>query len=76
MNKQRRAKIRDAINYLDVAFDIIHDVTDGEGYAMDNTPENLQDTERYYQMEEAMDYLSEAADYIASAKESAEAALG
>lgn len=44
--------------------------------ARDNTPENLQETERYEQMEEACDNLEEASEYIDSAIESIAATIG
>lgn len=60
MNKHRRSSIRIAAGYLDMAIDLVRDARDEEQYALDNMPENLQSSERYEAMEEAIDHLEDA----------------
>ena len=50
MNKHRRNKLSEAIGYLDNALQIISDVRDDEQDALDNIPENLQQSDRYSDM--------------------------
>ena len=59
MNKQRRNKLSKAIMHLDSALQIISDVRDDEQEALDNMPENLQTSDRYLEMEEAVDTMDE-----------------
>lgn len=68
MNKQRRASLRSASAHLSMAVDIIRDVRYEEQDAMDNIPENLQSSERYETMEEAVDHLDDALDAIREAE--------
>ena len=70
MNKSRRTKISNAVSKLMEAGEIIDSVLDEEQDAMDNIPENFQESERYSEMEDAVDILSEAADQINEAIES------
>lgn len=71
MNNNRRKVIRAVIKELksnEPDFDAIEsdltDVLDEETEAMENTPESLQDTDRYSIMEESCDLLQEAIDEI------------
>ncbi len=64
MNKHRRNKLSEAIGYLDNALQIISDVRDDEQDALDNIPENLQQSDRYSDMENAVDTMEEAIDDI------------
>lgn len=43
---------------------------------MDNMPENLQGTERFERMEDAVDHLSEALEKLDEAKDHIQAAIG
>ena len=62
MNKKRREKISNAIWSLNIAKDILGEVLPEETEAFENTPENLQESERYYSMEETIDTLDSAID--------------
>ena len=64
MNHQRRNRLREAAQQIDGAVDIIRDVMWEESSAMNNIPENLQGSERYAQMEGAVDTMEETADEL------------
>lgn len=70
MNKQRRIRLRESNTLLAKALQIVNAVKDEEQDALDNFPENLQNSERYTAMENAIDELEEAIDYIEQASES------
>lgn len=57
MNKQRRKIIEDCLGRLMDIKDELDCVRDEEESAKDATPENLQDTDRYYDMENNVDDL-------------------
>lgn len=69
MNNARRDRLKDAIQLLNSATSIVDDVVDKEGDAMDNMPENLQESERFAAMEEAVDLLNDATESIGEAIE-------
>lgn len=52
MNKERRKRIKEAMEALDTAHDILIDVLDEEQEAFDNLPEGIQNGERGEQMSE------------------------
>lgn len=66
MNKPKRQKIREAIKFLELAKEIVEFVAEDEEECLNNFPENLQSSERYYAMEESQSVLSDAADDIES----------
>ncbi len=68
MNKQRRTSLQEASRLFDRATEIISDARDDEQYCLDNLPENLQNSERYENMENAVDYLEDALDRIDEAR--------
>lgn len=70
MNKERRGSLKRASGLLDRAIDIIRDAKSEEQYCLDNLPENLQNSERYENMESVIDSLEDALDKIDDAKES------
>ena len=68
MNRERRRQaaiardtIRRAKDLLVSACGILERTADAEQDALDNTPENFQDTDRYYDSEKAAETLEEAA---------------
>lgn len=67
MNKKRRSSLESAKVLLTSAANIVERVTDQENDCMDNTPENLQETERFEKMEQAASFLEEAMEHIESA---------
>lgn len=74
MNRQRRKKLDEACLYLNRASNIVEQVKDEEQDCMDNIPESLQETDRFYMMDEAVDALQDALDSINEASESIEKA--
>ena len=60
MNKTRKQKIREAIRHIDCGTTILTGVLDQENDTMNNWPENLQNTDRYEQCEDAVDGLETA----------------
>ena len=74
MNKNKRQSLRSAVEYLGKASDIVDDVLQDEEYCLDNMPENLQNSERFENMESAIDHMREASDMISSAVEELEEA--
>ena len=74
MNKKKRAKLDKASSLLGEARDIVGSVRDDEQYDLGNIPENLQDSERYSAMEDAVDALDEAIDNIEQAQKNIEQA--
>lgn len=79
MNKQRYkelGKIIDRANDLRQLVDTIkedlEELRDLEEEAMDNMPENLQETERYYEMGEWVEKLEELMDEAGNASDSLE----
>lgn len=72
MNKRKRALLQKAINALDVASEYINTVIEDEQESLDNMPDNLNESERYSCMEEAIEQLEEAIEHIDDAKENIE----
>ena len=68
MNNQRRSDLRSAITYLDKAISIISDVMFKERLAIENVPENRQETERFSKMEDSMDLMGDAMDNVKEAR--------
>ena len=75
MNNSRRARIREAVSYLEKAGDIVDAVLEEETDAMDNMPENLQSSDRFYTMENAVDNMTDAVSRIGDVAELLESAL-
>lgn len=73
---KRRERLRDALKMLSNAAVIIEAVCDKEQDCMDNYPENFQSTERFEQMESAVDNLNDALEKIDDIKEHIESAIG
>lgn len=59
MNNQRRKRISVALDHIRAACSILEDVLQQERDALENWPENLQGSERYYLTEDAADLLDE-----------------
>lgn len=69
LNAKKRKELDDAISLLDKARSIIESVKDDEAYCLDNTPENLQGSQRYADMEDVVEYLCDAIEDIDNAVE-------
>lgn len=68
MNNKRRELLKSAIVLLDRASNIVSNALDQEQDCLDNMPENLQTSERYENMEAAVDCLEEAVSHLDDAK--------
>ena len=75
VNKKRREKLRAAISLLDRAEALVNEACDQESGALDNYPENLQESERFEKMEDAVDSLNDALESIGEARDRIEAAI-
>ena len=75
MDNKRRSRLREAIGMLSNATTVVEAVCDKEQDCMDNCPENLQGSERYERMEDAVDNLNDALERLEEAKEYIEAAI-
>lgn len=75
MNNKRRVLLRDSIILLDKAYEYITCALEEEQDCLDNIPENLQESDRYEQMESVISNLESAIESIESAKDSVEESL-
>lgn len=72
MDNKRREKLKSALKMIEQAEAIIEVVYDIESDCIDNFPENLQGTERFEKMEDAVENLAEVIEKITDIKESIE----
>lgn len=75
MNNKRREIIRSASRLIDEAREKVSVAYDEESDCLSNMPENLESSDRYIKMENAVDNLEEANDYLDDAMESLDKAL-
>ena len=66
MNSKRRKGLRDACNHLNIAVEVLEDIVSEEQDCLDNTPENLQESEAYADREDMIDGMQDAIDDIKS----------
>lgn len=64
MNRDRRKALAKIIDQAGKLLEDLRAIQEAEEEARDNTPEALQYTERYEQMEQAAEILGEAADTL------------
>lgn len=76
MNKKRREIIRTAVETISQSTSMIEGVLDQEVDALDNWPENLQNTERYIRSEDAVDNLESATSLLKEALPYLEEVIG
>ncbi len=69
MNDSRRKELKRALGMLESAGLLICRAAEEEQDCLDNLPENLQGSERYEKMEEAVSLLESAAEEIESASD-------
>lgn len=69
MNNERRKKLTNALSFLASASDLLSRAVDEEQDCLDNLPENLQGTERYEKMEDAVSLLESAIENIDEASD-------
>lgn len=70
MNKEKRNDLLSAIKLLENAKNVVERVRDKEQDCLDNMPENLEGSERYINMETAIDLMDSAVDAIYEACDS------
>lgn len=75
MNVKRREQLRNAINLMNSARDIVETITDEETDSADNMPENLQTSDKYEKMLSAIENLEDATTHLDDAIENIENAL-
>lgn len=75
MDNKRRDGLKEAMKLLDRVSTMVDRVYDKEQDCVDNYPENLQGTDRFERMEDAVENLSEALEKIDEAKSCIEAAI-
>jgi hypothetical protein len=75
MNKIRRELLRGLIGRLSIVSEELEDLRDGEQEALDNMPENLEGSDRYSLMEDAVDFMDSALDSISAAMDDMNAVL-
>ena len=76
MNNRRRNALRVVVEKLEECYNVVDSISEDEQDSLENTPENLKESDRYYRMEEAADNLEEAAYQIEDAIEHIEMACG
>lgn len=69
MNKYRREKIKNGKTLLAQATELIASARDEEADVLENWPENLQETQRYYDSEESVEILDETVDLLHEAQQ-------
>lgn len=75
MDDRRRGQLRDVLSMLSNAASVVEMVCDKEQDCVDNYPENLQSTERFEKMEDALDNLNDALEKIDDAKSYIQSAI-
>ena len=70
MNKERRTQIKQLTNELEDIKTKLKYISRKEEGILDNTPENLQGTDRYSESENVIDVLDDVVDDLESAIES------
>lgn len=75
MNETKRKSLRDAILHLNRVIFLVEGVCDKEEDALESCPENLQESERYFSMEAAIDHMHDALEDLDAAKEHIESAI-
>ena len=75
MNAARRAILKKAIASIEQAKGYVDQVYDDEYDALSNMPENLESSERYEKMENAVDTLEEIQDDLDDVLEKIEEAM-
>ena len=75
MNQARRNRLSSALDLLGRAESIIDQVCEEERDSVGNMPENLERSDQYAAMEEAVSHLEDAIDDIRSAEGSVNGAM-
>lgn len=70
MNKTRRERLRNITQILESEIADIEAIIEEEEEYMENIPENLQESVRYYDAEDAIDNMNEAVNSISESIDS------
>lgn len=76
MNKKRKEIVRQVWQELNHGATVLEQVLDQETDTMTNWPENLQNTDRYFQCEDAVDDLENASSLLKEALPYLESVVG
>lgn len=76
MNNNRRKKIDEVVSMLETASNLLGQILDEETDCLSNIPENLESSERYCKIEEAIDNMDTALESVEQAIEYVSAASG
>lgn len=76
MNKKRKEIVRQVWQELNHGATVLEQVLDQETDAMTNWPENLQNTDRYFRCEDAVDDLESASSLLREALPYLESVVG
>ena len=74
MNAERRKRIRSVIETIQKCTDTVSIIFDEEEDAINNMPENLEGSDRYTAMEDAVTYLEDAGTALEEAIQNLESA--
>lgn len=75
LNNKRRTRLRSIEEDLGRVLNLLNSIYDEEQDCMDNVPENLQDSERYSNMEACVEALSDAVYNLEEAMDSIKEAI-
>ena len=75
MNNEKRKRVRTVIDIIQKCSDDIETIRDMEQDALDNIPENFQDSDRYANIEEAVGHLEDAESALEEAIQNLEEAV-
>ncbi|MBO7461992.1 MAG: hypothetical protein J6T96_05305 [Bacteroidales bacterium] len=73
MNKSTRKRIADEILAINKIIDRISDISSGEEDKLGSIPENLEGSEMYNKIEDAIDFMASAIESLEEAVENLEA---
>ncbi len=75
MNDRRRTVLRRAVSILETVLNIVECSYDDEKECLNNMPENLEGSDRYEKMENAVEQLEDAISSIEDARDALEEAV-
>ena len=67
MNRERRKRLMFAVDLMSKAKDVVDNTLNDEQEAIDRIPENLDSSEAYSKMEDAIDLMENASDNLGDA---------
>lgn len=76
MNNKRRKRLDGVVSMLETASNLLEQILDEETDCLNNMPENLESSNRYCKIEEAIDNMDTALESVEQAIEYISAASG